>query len=71
MHGCLSLLLGSVASLLYQAAFRSYIMTENSDGEAAHGRYQQLCMQQHVAPAPEEEMNQRLFNQWKGRRYWQ
>ena len=26
-------------------------------GESAHQRYQQLCTQQHVAQAPEEEMN--------------
>ena len=31
-------------------------------GEREHRRYQQLCTQQHVAQAPEEEMND-FFNQ--------
>ncbi len=33
-------------------------------GEAEHRRYEQLCMEQHVAPAPEEKMND-FFNRWK------
>jgi hypothetical protein len=33
-------------------------------GEAEHQRYQQLCMQQHVAQAPEEEMNPSLATKW-------
>jgi hypothetical protein len=41
-------------------------------GEAEHRRYQQLCMQQHVAQAPEEEMNHPFArswsNQWGGGR---
>jgi hypothetical protein len=41
-------------------------------GEPEHRRYQQLCMQQHVAQAPEEEMNHPFArgwsNQWGGGR---
>jgi hypothetical protein len=41
-------------------------------GEQEHRRYQQLCMQQHVAQAPEEEMNHPMArswaNQWGGGR---
>jgi hypothetical protein len=41
-------------------------------GEPEHRRYQQLCMQQHVAQAPEEEMNHPFArgwsNQWGGSR---
>jgi hypothetical protein len=41
-------------------------------GEQAHQRYQQLCTQQHVAQAPEEEMNHPMArswaNQWGGGR---
>ena len=41
-------------------------------GEPEHRRYQQLCMQQHVAQAPEEEMNHPFArswsNQWGGKR---
>jgi hypothetical protein len=41
-------------------------------GEQQHRRYQQLCMQQHVAQAPEEEMNHPMarswYNQWGGGR---
>jgi hypothetical protein len=41
-------------------------------GEAAHRRYQQLCTQQHVTQAPEEEMShpfaQSWSNQWGGGR---
>ena len=33
-------------------------------GEPEHQRYQQLCMQQHVAQAPEEEMNPSLATSW-------
>ena len=33
-------------------------------GESAHRRYQQLCMQQHVAQAPEEEMNHAFAQNW-------
>ena len=39
-------------------------------GEPEHQRYQQLCMQQHVAQAPEEEMNHPFaenWNQWGSR----
>jgi hypothetical protein len=43
-------------------------------GEAEHQRYQQLCMQQHVAQAAEEEMNPSLAtkwnNQWGPAREW-
>jgi hypothetical protein len=39
-------------------------------GEPEHRRYQQLCIQQHVAQAPEEEMNHPFArgwsNQWGG-----
>ena len=42
--------------------------------EAEHQRYQQLCMQQHLAQAPEEEMNPSLAtrwnNQWGPAREW-
>lgn len=41
-------------------------------GEREHRRYQQLSMQQHVAQAPEEEMNHPFarswYNQWGGGR---
>jgi hypothetical protein len=41
-------------------------------GEPEHRRYQQFCMQQHVAQAPEEEMNHPFarswYNQWGGGR---
>jgi hypothetical protein len=41
-------------------------------GEPEHRRYQQLCMQQHVAQPPEEEMNHPFArgwsNQWGGGR---
>jgi hypothetical protein len=33
-------------------------------GEPEHRRYQQLCMQQHVAQAQEEEMNPSLATTW-------
>jgi hypothetical protein len=33
-------------------------------GESAHRRYQQLCTQQHVAQAPEEEMNHPFARSW-------
>ena len=33
-------------------------------GESAHRRYQQLCMQQHVAQAQEEEFNPSLATRW-------
>jgi hypothetical protein len=33
-------------------------------GESAHRRYQQLCMQQHVAQASEEEMNHPFARSW-------
>jgi hypothetical protein len=33
-------------------------------GEPEHQRYKQLCMQQHVAGAQEEEMNHPLMKQW-------
>ena len=33
-------------------------------GEAQHRRYQQLCMEQHVAPAPEEQMNDFFTGSW-------
>ena len=33
-------------------------------GEPEHRRYQQLCMQQHVAQAAEEEMNPSLATRW-------
>ena len=43
-------------------------------GVSAHQRYQQLCMQQHVAQAPEEEFNPSLAttwqNQWGPSREW-
>ncbi|HEV3100242.1 MAG TPA: hypothetical protein VGY75_11070 [Candidatus Udaeobacter sp.] len=41
-------------------------------GEPEHRRYQQLCVQQHVAQAPEEEMSHPFArgwsNQWGGAR---
>ena len=33
-------------------------------GEPEHQRYQQLCMQQHVAEAPEEQMNDFFTRSW-------
>jgi len=33
-------------------------------GEPEHRRYQQLCTQQHVAPAPEEPMNDFFTGSW-------
>ena len=33
-------------------------------GEREHQRYQQLCMQQHVAQAPEEDMNDFFTRSW-------
>jgi hypothetical protein len=33
-------------------------------GESAHRRYQQLCAQQHVAQAPEEEMSHPFGRSW-------
>ena len=33
-------------------------------GEPEHRRYQQLCAQQHVAPAPEEQMNDFFTRSW-------
>ena len=36
-------------------------------GEPEHQRYQQLCMQQHVAQAPEEEMNHPFAQSWSNR----
>ena len=33
-------------------------------GESAHRRYQQLCTQQHVAQAPEEEMSHPFGRSW-------
>ena len=33
-------------------------------GEPEHRRYQQLCAQQHVAQAPEEEMNDFFTRSW-------
>ena len=33
-------------------------------GEPEHQRYQQLCMQQHVAQAPEEEMKHPFAESW-------
>ena len=40
-------------------------------GEAAHRRYQQLCMQQHVAQAPEEQMSYNLAFKWMDNRWGQ
>ena len=34
-------------------------------GEPEHRRYQQLCTQQHVAEAPEEEMNHPFARSWE------
>ena len=36
-------------------------------GESAHQRYQQLCKQQHVAQAPEEDMNHPFNQSWNQR----
>ena len=36
-------------------------------GESAHQRYQQLCKQQHVAQAPEEDMNHPFNESWNQR----
>ena len=36
-------------------------------GESAHRRYQQLCTQQHVAQAPEENMNHPFNESWNQR----
>jgi hypothetical protein len=36
-------------------------------GEPEHRRYQQLCMQQHVAQAPEEDMNHPFNQSWNQR----
>ena len=33
-------------------------------GEREHQRYHQLCMQQHVAEAPEEQMNDFFTRSW-------
>jgi hypothetical protein len=33
-------------------------------GEPEHQRYHQLCMQQHVAEAPEEQMNDFFNRSW-------
>jgi hypothetical protein len=33
-------------------------------GESEHRRYQQLCMQQHVAQAPKEEMSHPFARSW-------
>ena len=33
-------------------------------GEAAHRRYQQLCIEKHAAQAPEEEFNPSLATRW-------
>lgn len=33
-------------------------------GEPEHRRYQQLCMEQHVAQAPEEQMNDFFTKSW-------
>ena len=33
-------------------------------GEPEHRRYQQLCMEQHVAQAPEEQMNDFFTRSW-------
>jgi hypothetical protein len=37
--------------------------------EPEHQRYQQLCMQQHVAQAPEEQMNLSLASSWRDNRW--
>ena len=37
--------------------------------EPEHQRYQQLCMQQHVAQAPEEQMNYNLAFKWMDNRW--
>jgi hypothetical protein len=38
-------------------------------GEPAHQRYLQLCMQQHVAQAPEEKMPYNLAFRWNDNRW--
>ena len=38
-------------------------------GEPEHRRYQQLCMQQHVAQAQEEQMNSSLAFRWMDNRW--
>jgi hypothetical protein len=40
-------------------------------GESQHQRYQQLCMQQHVAQAPEEQMSYNLAFKWMDNRWGQ
>ena len=40
-------------------------------GEPEHQRYQQLCMQQHVAQAPEEQMSYNLAFKWMDNRWGQ
>jgi hypothetical protein len=40
-------------------------------GEPQHQRYQQLCMQQHVAQAPEEQMSYNLAFKWMDNRWGQ
>lgn len=40
-------------------------------GAAEYRRYQQLCMQQHVAQAPEEQMNYNLAFKWMDNRWGQ
>ena len=38
-------------------------------GEPEYRRYQQLCMQQHVTQAPEEQMNYNLAFRWMDNRW--
>lgn len=38
-------------------------------GEPEHRRYQQLCLQQHVAQAPEENMSYNLAFRWMDNRW--
>jgi hypothetical protein len=38
-------------------------------GKPEYRRYQQLCMQQHVAQAPEEQMNYNLAFRWMDNRW--
>jgi hypothetical protein len=40
-------------------------------GESQHRRYQQLCTQQHVAEAPEENMSYNLAFKWMDNRWGQ
>ena len=40
-------------------------------GESQHQQYQQLCMQQHVAQAPEEQMSYNLAFKWMDNRWGQ